>query len=157
MKASPLLQAFSSATFRICGVLRGPSASAELLVVTRTLIRDRQTHRQTQGLGIYLASIAFGGKIFQKHFQFYMTSFLITRISNLPLVKCLFANILFTLLRKQNCSCYCIKLCHNVQHHFRRVVVIFGRQRWCDVGMSIPYKVAQFQRCVEQYFIRRVS
>jgi len=27
-----LLQAFSSATFRICDALRGPSASAELLV-----------------------------------------------------------------------------------------------------------------------------
>jgi len=32
LKVIPLLQAFSSATFRSCGASRGPSASAELLV-----------------------------------------------------------------------------------------------------------------------------
>jgi len=34
LKTIPLLQAFSSAIFRICGTSRGPSASAELFVIT---------------------------------------------------------------------------------------------------------------------------
>jgi len=36
LKVIPLLQAFSSAIFRICGASRGPSAFAELLVCLGT-------------------------------------------------------------------------------------------------------------------------
>ena len=36
LKVIPLLQAFSSAIFRICGALHGTSASAELLINIHT-------------------------------------------------------------------------------------------------------------------------
>jgi len=38
-----LLQTFLSAIFRICGASRGPSASTELLVVTRLLLQLDET------------------------------------------------------------------------------------------------------------------
>jgi len=39
LRVIPLLQAFSSVTFRICDASRGPSASAELLVYTSKEMR----------------------------------------------------------------------------------------------------------------------
>jgi len=45
LKVISLLQVFSSAVFRICGALRGPSASAELLVIIQR--GHTQTHKVT--------------------------------------------------------------------------------------------------------------